>query len=317
MLDILRFTLTGLILLTAAPALAVPVFISEVHVGGGTGFLNNVVNNFDSGTNSASTSGSGNVSGAVISGSAEAVASFLQFGGRASASLTNANGIGAIRASSTSLMSDTITITSAGIADGSQGFLQYVFSIDGTLNVTNTTNTFVTASAAVAITHDFGALGGWEFRREQKAAGSQTVNEAFVFSDLIPFVYGTPFDLHFRLVTGSGVVNAPSQNFTATADFLSTLTVLDFNVFDASQDAVAQASILGRGRHRLSRLQRSRAGGAGPAGGGRPRAAPNAEANLAGSRADARRVISSTSACETRQPGREDGLRSRPECCCS
>jgi hypothetical protein len=247
MLDILRFTLTGLILLTAAPALAVPVFISEVHVGGGTGFLNNVVNNFDSGTNSASTSGSGNVSGAAISGSAEAAASFLHFGGRASVSLTNANSLGAIRATARSVMSDSITITSASVADGTTGFLQYVFAIDGTLSVTNTTNTFVTASAQITITHNFGALGGWQTDWAQRAAGNQTIDEATVFSPLIPFVYGTPFDLHFRVTIGSGVVNGPSQDFTAGAEFLNTLTVEELNVFDANQDAVASASIMGDG----------------------------------------------------------------------
>ena len=69
MLDLLRFALTGLILLGAAPALALPVFIAQATVGGGTGFLNNVINEVHAGTTSASASGSGSVSGALISGS--------------------------------------------------------------------------------------------------------------------------------------------------------------------------------------------------------------------------------------------------------
>lgn len=97
------------------------MFITEAHVGGGNGFNDNVINNFDSGTDSASTSGS--VSGAAISGSAEAAASFLQLGAQASTSLTNANNVGAIRASATAIMQDTITITSPNVANGSQGFL--------------------------------------------------------------------------------------------------------------------------------------------------------------------------------------------------
>jgi len=146
MLEFLRFTLTGLILLLAAPALAVPIFISEAGAGGGT----------------TSASGSGSVSGALVSGSAQAAAGFLEFGGQASSTLTNANSLGAVRASATSLMTDTITITSPGIANGSDGFLQFVLAVDGTLNVTNTTDTFVTASVQVTITHDYGALGGWQ-----------------------------------------------------------------------------------------------------------------------------------------------------------
>jgi hypothetical protein len=223
------------------------VFSTETIVGGGTNGANNVVNDFNAGTTSASSSGSGNVSGALISGSAEAAAGFLQFGGRSSTSLTNANSLGAIRATARSVMSDSITITSASIADGADGFLQYVFSIDGTLSVTNTTNTFVTASATVAITHDFGSLGGWQTEWTQRAAGNQTIDESTVFSPLIPFVYGTPFDLHFRVTISSGVVNGPSQNFTTGAEFLNTLTVEELNVFDENQDAVAAASIMGDG----------------------------------------------------------------------
>jgi hypothetical protein len=223
------------------------VFITEAHVGGGTNGADNVVNDFQAGSASASAAGSGSVSGALISGTAQAAASFLQLGGQASASLTNANSLGAIRASTTSLMMDTITITSPNIADGSQGFLQHVFSMDGTLGVTNTTDTFVSASATMVITHDFGALGGWQWDREQNAAGSQVVSEAFILSDLIPFVYGTPFGLAYRMVVGTGVVNGPPDDFTATSDFLNTMTVLRMDTFDANEDAVTNASIIGEG----------------------------------------------------------------------
>ncbi len=94
MLQFLRFSLTGLILLTAAPALAGPVFISEAHVGGGTNGADNVVNDFQAGSASPSAAGSDSASGALISGTAQAAASFPQLGGQASASLTNASIIG-------------------------------------------------------------------------------------------------------------------------------------------------------------------------------------------------------------------------------
>lgn len=223
------------------------MFITEAHVGGGNGFNNNVINNFDSGTDSASTSGSGSVSGAAISGSAEAAASFLQLGAQASTSLTNANNVGAIRASATAIMQDTITITSPNVANGSRGFLQYVFSAEGTLNVTNTSDTQVRASAVFTITHDFGTLGGWQWIRTQMAAGTQTVNEAVILSDLIPFVYGTPFGLRFIVQISGGIVNPASQNFTTASDFLNTLTVTDFSVFDENEVAVALSSVTGDG----------------------------------------------------------------------
>jgi hypothetical protein len=100
----------------------------------------------------------------------------------------------------------------------------------------------------VTITHDFGALGAWQWNREQDAAGSQIVSEVFILSDLIPFVYGTPFGVQYRMVVGSGVVNGPSDDFTAAAGFRNTAMVLRLDTFDANQDAVANASSTGEGR---------------------------------------------------------------------
>jgi len=49
------------------------------------------------------------------------------------------------------------------------------------------------------------------------------------------------------MVAGTGVVDGPSQDFTATSNFLNTVTVQSLDTFDANGDPVTGASIIGEG----------------------------------------------------------------------
>ena len=199
-----------------------------------------------------------------FTGSSQAIARYGMVGAAAQGTTTMGGNFMGNAAGAYGLFSDTLTMTSPSHAAGSAGAVQFQFTVDGSISVTNGAfdpnvsmllghadaliGVQVNNTSAQAPFNATAVLFGTQTGQVRPAGGFTTgigsvSGTATVTTAAFPINFGVPYDLTAGLLAEAYAQTESTATGTAAASFLTTAKLTGIEVLDASNHVVSDFSI--------------------------------------------------------------------------